>query len=74
MIILDPFEKAADCERALATADPRRRPILEKLRDLWIALGNERSLLTDEQLCREVEAISRIQADMLPSEQAAPVH
>jgi YozE SAM-like protein len=62
----DPWEKAADCERGLAVADPKRRPILEQLRDLWIALGNEQSLMSDAQLAKEVEAIGRIQADMVP--------
>ena len=42
MITVDPWEKAADCERALdAAADPDRHAMLERVRDLWIALGNE---------------------------------
>jgi hypothetical protein len=41
----DPWEKAADCERSLqADRDPQRRVVLEKLRDLWVALANQKFL------------------------------
>src|SRR4051812_33800470 len=39
---IDPWEKAADCERAIqAAADPQQKTILKNLRYLWIALANE---------------------------------
>ena len=41
-MIPDPWEKAADCERAMrATIDPQRQAILERLRNLWIGLGDK---------------------------------
>jgi hypothetical protein len=64
MITVDPWEKAADCERALqAAVDPNRNAMLEKVRDLWIALGNEQSLMTDEDLAESVQAISRMHVE-----------
>jgi len=64
MITVDPWEKAADCERALdAAADPDRHAMLERVRDLWIALGNEQSLMTDEELAEGVQAINRMHVE-----------
>ena len=42
MLHVDPWSKAAECERAMSIiADPDRRIVLLNLRDFWIALGNE---------------------------------
>ena len=42
---LDPWFKAAECERAIEiVADPERRVILNSLRSVWVALGNKQSL------------------------------
>jgi hypothetical protein len=42
MLHLDPWDKAAECERAIqVVADPERRVVLDSLRTLWIALGNK---------------------------------
>ena len=42
MYLLDPWGKVAECERAIQiVADPERRVVLNRLRNLWIALGNE---------------------------------
>ena len=44
-MIIDPWEKAAECERSLrATPNLQQRAILEMLRNLWIALGNTKNL------------------------------
>jgi hypothetical protein len=74
MAAVDPWEKAADCQRGMATANAEQRPILEKLRNLWIALGNERSLMPPAQVAREIAAISRIHADMLSTERPTLLH
>ena len=56
----DPWEKAAECERALQTAiDPRRRALLESLRNQWIALANRRSLMTDVEVAGDADGLSR---------------
>jgi hypothetical protein len=45
MSSVDPWEKAAECARALKiVTDPQRRTILANLQDLWIALANESSV------------------------------
>ena len=47
MAAIDPWEKAADCERAAqATLDPLRRNILLKLQSLWVTLANESGVMT----------------------------
>jgi hypothetical protein len=59
MRTIDPWEEAAECERSLeAEANPERRVVLEKLRDLWIALGNDTSWILDEEFAKELEAIA----------------
>jgi hypothetical protein len=56
---VDPWEKAADCERALRiTIDPIRREALSNIREFWIALANARPFLNDEDLAAEIEVIS----------------
>jgi hypothetical protein len=61
MVQVDPWEKAADCERAKQTAiDPQRKAIFERLRDLWIALGNKRVLMTETQWATGIEALNRL--------------
>jgi hypothetical protein len=74
MAAVDPWEKAAECVRGVATANAEQRPILEKLRDCWIALGNERSLMPPDQVAREIAAISRIHAEILSTERPALMH
>jgi len=42
--LIDPWVKAEECERAIkACKDPRRMPMLTNLRDLWVAVANERA-------------------------------
>ena len=48
---IDPWEKAADCERALRiTVDPIRRETLSNIREFWIALAQESRFLSDDAL------------------------
>jgi hypothetical protein len=75
MTTIDPWEEAAECERSLqAEVDPERQEILEKLRDLWIALGNETSWMTDREFAKEIEAIARAQSDVLPRTHSDMLH
>ena len=58
---VDPWEKAADCARAIQISiDPHRRSVLFNLQQMWTALGNQRDFLTQEELAREVETIGRL--------------
>jgi hypothetical protein len=68
MFQLDPWEKAAECQRALqAEADSTHRQILTNLRDLWIELANERSFLTRSEFDQQIEAIGGIHAYLIKS-------
>jgi hypothetical protein len=60
---VDPWEKAADCERALRiTVDPVHRETLSNIREFWIALAHESRFLSDEALATQIETISRLHA------------
>jgi hypothetical protein len=62
---VDPWEKAADCVRAVAaTNEPAKREILTNIGNLWIALANERRFLSKAELARQIEVIGRIHADL----------
>jgi hypothetical protein len=67
--MLDPWEKASDCARAAEAAiDPQQRSIFTHLRDLWIALANETSFISDEQRAKEIAAMDRLHIEL-----AAPI-
>ena len=69
MVQLDPWEKAADCERALRLVlDPVHRENLTNIREFWISLANKRRYLSEHQFAREAEAIGRLHANL-----AAPI-
>jgi len=58
---VDPWEKAAECARAIQISiDPHRKAVLTNLQQMWIGLGNQRDFLTQEQLAREAETIGRL--------------
>ena len=63
MIQVDPWEKAADCERASRlTLDPVHRDKLKDIREFWISLANAKPLMSDQQFAKEAEAIGRLHA------------
>jgi hypothetical protein len=65
MFQLDPWEKAADCERALRlTIDPTHRDKLTNIRDFWISLAHKRLLLSESEFATEAEAIARLHANL----------
>jgi hypothetical protein len=69
---IEPWDKAAECERALRRAsDPRTRAILAELRDLWIALGNESAFLSPNELKVEIEALARVCKELIDSDEVA---
>jgi hypothetical protein len=62
---IDPWEKAADCERALRiTVDPIRRETLSNIREFWIALAQESRFLSDDALATQIETIGRLHAKL----------
>ena len=65
MLRVDPWEKAADCERALRlTLDPVHRANLTNIREFWISLATKRPFLSENEFAQQVEAISRFHANV----------
>jgi hypothetical protein len=66
MLLVDPWGKAAECERAIAAvADPERRVVLNSLRSLWIALGNERSFFDGLERADQLSTIAQIHIELM---------
>ena len=67
----DPWQEAADCERAAQRqTDPEHVAIYADLRDLWIALANERNFLDEAEFQERVNAIGHVQDDMIANTKA----
>jgi hypothetical protein len=65
MLQVDPWEKAADCERALRlTIDPIHRENLSNIREFWIALANSRPFLSEDDFAKQAEEIARFHANL----------
>ncbi len=72
MSMVDPWEKAAECERAIETATNRGlRTALTYLRELWIALGKQRNFLSADDMAREIEAVGRLQVELTAMDELA---
>ena len=66
MMQVDPWGKAAECERAMAiVADPERRVILSKLRSVWVALGNKQSFLDASEGGVPLSTIVQIHTELI---------
>jgi hypothetical protein len=66
MLQIDPWVKAAECERAIrVVADPERRSVLISLRGLWVALGNEESIFDRTRQAGQVPKIAQIHAELM---------
>ena len=62
---IDPWEKAADCERALMlTQDPIYRGSLTSIREFWISLAHKQPFLRAAEFADEAEAIGRLHAKL----------
>jgi hypothetical protein len=56
MAQVDPWEKAADCERAIRIIlDPVHRETLSNVREFWIALAENSRFLSDNVLANQIE-------------------
>jgi hypothetical protein len=66
MLQIDPWVKAAECERAIrVVADPERRSVLISLRGLWVALGKEESIFDRTRQAGQVPKIAQIHAELM---------
>ena len=62
---VDPWEKAADCERAMRISlDPTQREDLANIREFWISLANARPFLSESEFIKEAETIARFHANL----------
>jgi hypothetical protein len=60
---IDPWEKAAECDRAMQiSSDPVRRDVLKNLQEMWLILANKNLQLSEEESAREAEKIGRLHA------------
>jgi hypothetical protein len=65
MFQLDPWEKAADCDRALRlTIDPVRREQLVNIQKSWISLANQQPFLSEAEFAERAETIGRLHAEL----------
>jgi hypothetical protein len=63
--MIDPWEKAWECEHAIRTCgDLERKSLLTSLRELWVAIANERAGGMPNWLT-EAEKAHRLHADVL---------
>jgi hypothetical protein len=65
MLVLDPWSKAAECDRAIERADPERRLVLEILRSLWIEVCDSLSLFDDPDRAHDLSAIAQIHRELM---------
>jgi hypothetical protein len=66
MLQVDPWGKAAECERAIEiVADPERRTVLNSLRSVWVALGNKRSFLETHEQTVQLSNIAQIHTELM---------
>jgi hypothetical protein len=63
---LDPWDKAAECDRAIEiVADPERREVLSSLRSVWLALGNQPSFLDRAERAVQLSTIAQIHGALM---------
>jgi len=68
MLQIDPWVKAAECERAIrVVADPEHRSVLLSLQSLWIALGNEETTFDRSKQAGQMPKIAQIHAELMSS-------
>jgi hypothetical protein len=66
MLQIDPWIKAAECERVIrVVADPERRLVLMSLQNLWVALGNEGATLDRLRQASPVPKIAQIHVELM---------
>jgi hypothetical protein len=66
MFLVNPWDKAAECARAIkVVADPERRIVLDRLRSLWVALGNEQSLVGAAERAGQLSTITQIHVELM---------
>jgi hypothetical protein len=66
MLALDPWSKAAECERAIErAADPDRRIVLESLRKVWVEVCNSALLFEQPDQANDLSTIAQIHTELM---------
>jgi hypothetical protein len=66
MLPLDPWSRAAECDRAIElVADPERRIVLDSLRSVWVALCNEHSFLYEADRSSQFSNLAQIHTELM---------
>lgn len=66
MFLVDPWCKAAECDRAIElVADPERRIVLESLRSLWVALCDRQSAIGGTDRADQLTTIAQIHTELM---------
>ncbi len=66
MLFLDPWTKAAECDRAIErVADPERRVVLESLRSVWVEVGDSLSHCGEPDASVDLSLIEKIHTEFL---------
>jgi hypothetical protein len=66
MLQIDPWIKAAECERVIRiVADPERRSVLISLQGIWVALGNEQLVFDTSGQKACVPMIAQIHVELM---------
>jgi hypothetical protein len=69
---VDPWGKAAECQRAIEiVADPERRVVLSSLQSLWIALGNAPSSFDKFEQAGQLLTIAQIHNELISALRSA---
>ena len=69
---VDPWGKAAECQRAMEIiADPERRVVLSSLRSLWIELGNAPSSFDRFERAGQLFMIAQIHNELISASRNA---
>ena len=57
------FDRAAHCTRLMnLSSDPVNKETLKQLRDMWIALANESTSMSAQELAKQITSIEAIQS------------
>jgi hypothetical protein len=60
MLVLDPWSKAAECDRAI-----ERRLVLESLQSVWIEVCDSLSLFDGSDRAHDLSAIAQIHRELM---------
>jgi hypothetical protein len=62
----DFLDRAAECERSMErAADPVRKHVLKRLRDVWIDLASDGTAMSPERLKEETTELIKMQSDFV---------